>query len=160
MGLRAEFHGTQLQGGGGWAGEGEEILSDVPLVREAFQAGGERVKRRRFCGRRREDAETFRADANRDGCSGRRGEWAHPILGIGDEGSDFGRKREKLRRRKRDRTLEEICFSDKSGDKRIQRAAVDLGRGADLFDVAALEDGEAVGDRKGFFLVVSDVDGG
>ncbi len=55
---------------------------------------------------------------------------------------------------------DKIGLADELGGKTVTRAAVDLARGADLADVATGEDGEAVGKREGFLLVVGDVDGG
>ena len=53
-----------------------------------------------------------------------------------------------------------IGFADEVGDESVCGMPVDLAGGANLFDAAVTEDGHAIGHGEGFFLVVSDVEGG
>ncbi len=54
--------------------------------------------------------------------------------------------------------LEDVRAADEIGDERAGRPLVDLARGADLFDPALREDGDAVGEGERLGLVVGDVD--
>ena len=55
-------------------------------------------------------------------------------------------------------TLQELDLAHEVRDERVRRGGVDLARGADLLDHAAVDDHDAVAHRHGLCLVVRDVD--
>jgi hypothetical protein len=59
-----------------------------------------------------------------------------------------------------DHALEAVGLADEAADEGRDRLVVHLGRRADLLDAALVEDGHAVGQVEGLFLVVGDEDGG
>src|SRR5690606_38102606 len=69
---------------------------------------------------------------------------------IGDEPAGFDGARDDVHARR----------ADEAGDEEIGRTIIEIERGADLFDAAAVHDDDAVGHGHGFDLVVGDVDGG
>jgi hypothetical protein len=59
-----------------------------------------------------------------------------------------------------DPDVERVQGADEVGDERGLGPVVDLARAADLLDPAAVHDGDPVGHRERFLLVVRDVDEG
>ena len=59
-----------------------------------------------------------------------------------------------------DLALQQVRRSEEAGNELGRRALIDILRSADLLALAEAHDGEAVGHRHGFFLVVRDVDEG
>ena len=60
------------------------------------------------------------------------------------------------------RAVDHIHFwrADKLGDKQVARMAIEIKRGADLFDLAGLQNDDLVGKRHGLDLVMGDIDHG
>ena len=58
----------------------------------------------------------------------------------------------------RDKTLDHIGRADEAGDEAACRALVNLGRRADLLDLAGAHHGDAVGERQRLVLIVGDDD--
>ncbi len=102
------------------------------------------------------EAPAFGADGEEDEAAGFPG----GITDVGVEGAEGGFDPGEGFFDGEDAAGEEIRLAHEGGDEPGAGVAVDFGGGAELLDAAVVEDGHAVGDGEGFFLVVGDVEGG